>query len=157
MNRQNRQSGMTLIELMTGIAVLAAVVGVAMPAYNGHEEKMRMVEVQKDFGIMELRIQQYFMKNGEYPTSLTEIGMLKEDPWGNTYQYARMSDQQGNGSVRKKTGEVPVNRDFDLYSMGPDGDSESPLTATASVDDVVRADDGGYVGWGWEYCTKTSC
>ena len=41
---------------------------------------------------------------------------------------------------------VPVNSDFDLYSMGKDGASASPFTAKSSQDDIVRAFNGGYYG-----------
>jgi general secretion pathway protein G len=41
---------------------------------------------------------------------------------------------------------APVNADFDLYSMGKDGQSMVPFTAKASRDDIVRANNGGYVG-----------
>ena len=30
--------------------------------------------------------------------------------------------------------------------MGKDGDSKAPLTAQASRDDIIRANDGGYIG-----------
>jgi general secretion pathway protein G len=39
-----------------------------------------------------------------------------------------------------------VSTDFDLYSMGKDGKSVAPFTAQASQDDVVRANDGAFVG-----------
>jgi len=41
---------------------------------------------------------------------------------------------------------VPINSDFDLYSMGPDGQSVKPLTGGVSRDDIVRANDGAFVG-----------
>ncbi len=41
---------------------------------------------------------------------------------------------------------VPVNTDYDLYSMGKDGKSTSPFTAKASQDDIVRANNGGFLG-----------
>jgi general secretion pathway protein G len=41
---------------------------------------------------------------------------------------------------------VPINSDYDLYSEGKDGNSAPPLGAAQSLDDVVRANDGGYVG-----------
>jgi len=46
---------------------------------------------------------------------------------------------------------VPINSDFDLYSMGKDGRSVAPLTAKDSRDDIVRANDGGYVGLASEF------
>lgn len=41
---------------------------------------------------------------------------------------------------------VPINSDYDLYSMGKDGESVAPLTAAKSRDDIVRAANGTYVG-----------
>jgi general secretion pathway protein G len=41
---------------------------------------------------------------------------------------------------------VPINTDFDLYSMGRDGQSLAPLAAPTSRDDVVRAANGAFIG-----------
>ncbi len=46
---------------------------------------------------------------------------------------------------------VPINSDFDLYSMGKDRESVAPLTAKKSHDDVVRANDGAFVGLASEF------
>jgi general secretion pathway protein G len=48
--------------------------------------------------------------------------------------------------MRKDRNLVPINSDYDLYSMGPDGESMPPLTAARSRDDIVRANNGGFVG-----------
>jgi general secretion pathway protein G len=76
-----------------------------------------------------------------------------KDPWGNAYHYLRINggDAKGKGKMRKDHSMVPVNSDFDLYSMGPDGQSKPPFTAKASRDDIVRAGDGGYFGKASEY------
>ena len=81
------------------------------------------------------------------PDSLDEIGYgdLK-DPWGNPYQYLSFADTKGKGKMRKDRFLVPINSNFDLYSMGPDGESVSPLTAKASHDDIIWANDGAFVG-----------
>jgi general secretion pathway protein G len=55
----------------------------------------------------------------------------------------------GGGSAaqaRKDRFLVPINTDFDLYSMGKDGKSVPSLTAAASRDDVVRAANGAFIG-----------
>ena len=46
---------------------------------------------------------------------------------------------------------MPINSDFDLYSTGPDGASVAPLTAEPSRDDIVRANDGAFIGLASEY------
>ena len=159
MNKITRygQQGTTVVEMMGVVAILGAIITVAVPAMNGHEDRMRLVEVQKDFGVMELRIQRYLVEHGEYPESLEMIGLVKKDPWGNPYEYLRKSDNQGNGDARKKQGNVPINTDFDLYSTGPDGSSRSLLTSVDSRDDIVRAEDGSFTGWATDYCAKTAC
>lgn len=45
----------------------------------------------------------------------------------------------------------PLNSDFDLYSMGKDGNTAKPITAKISQDDIIRANDGGFVGLARRY------
>ena len=55
------------------------------------------------------------------------------------------------GKLRKDRFLVPVNSDYDLYSKGQDRKSSTPFTAKASQDDIVRANDGAYVGLASEF------
>ena len=73
-----------------------------------------------------------------------------EDPWGNPYQYLPIAGT-GKGGFRKDRFLVPINSDYDLYSMGADGASQAPLTAKTSQDDIVRANDGGFIGLASKY------
>jgi general secretion pathway protein G len=50
------------------------------------------------------------------------------------------------GTLRKDRNLVPINSDYDLYSLGPDGETRPPLTAGPSRDDIARAADGSFVG-----------
>ena len=52
----------------------------------------------------------------------------------------------GIGGARKDRFLVPINSDFDIYSMGRDGQTVAPLTAKKSHDDIIRASDGGFYG-----------
>jgi general secretion pathway protein G len=52
----------------------------------------------------------------------------------------------GIGGARKDRFLVPINSDFDIYSMGRDGQTIAPLTAPKSHDDIIRASDGGFYG-----------
>ena len=40
----------------------------------------------------------------------------------------------------------PINSDFDLYSMGKNGVSKTQISNKDSLDDVIRANNGGFVG-----------
>ncbi len=52
---------------------------------------------------------------------------------------------------RKDKNLVPVNNDFDLYSMGEDGKSVAPFAAKHSRDDIVRANNGNFIGLAEDY------
>ena len=88
------------------------------------------------------------------PVSLNDInrgGIL--DPWGRTYEYLNFAaaGPSWKGKARKEFGVVPLNTDYDLYSLGKDGNSATPLTASMSRDDVIRANNGGYIGLASDY------
>jgi general secretion pathway protein G len=55
-------------------------------------------------------------------------------------------DKSKKGKPRKDHQLHPINCDYDLYSMGKDGKTTAPLTAKISQDDIIRANNGGYVG-----------
>jgi general secretion pathway protein G len=55
-------------------------------------------------------------------------------------------DKSEKGKPRKDHQMHPINCDYDLYSVGKDGKSTAPLTAKVSQDDIIRANNGGYVG-----------
>ena len=100
-----------------------------------------------DIHTIGMAIQEYDVLNGQYPDTLadTDYGSTL-DPWGNPYQYLNFQDTKGKGQMRKDRFLVPINTFFDLYSMGKDGKSVAPLTAQQSRDDIIWANDGGYVG-----------
>ena len=52
----------------------------------------------------------------------------------------------GAGHIRRDRSLNPLNPDYDLYSLGKDGDSKMPITAAESQDDVIRALGGAYIG-----------
>ncbi len=52
----------------------------------------------------------------------------------------------GVGGARKDRFLVPINSDFDMYSMGKNLDSVASLNPPKSQDDVIRASDGGFYG-----------
>ncbi len=147
-----RARGFTFIELALGIAILGVLLGIGYPSYQQYVEKTRAQQAISDIRDIDARIQMYWLDNRAYPADLAEVGKdTMKDPWGKPYQYANLGDIKGKGKARKNKNLVPINSDFDLYSMGKDGASVSPLTAKASRDDIVRANDGRFVGLASDY------
>lgn len=139
--------GMTLIELLVGMAVLSVLSTLLLPYMVD-----RLGEVKVQRAIVELRllggeIEAHATELGALPRSLDELSRPTGlDPWGNAYQYLPSTDRSWRSKSRRDRFLVPINSDFDLYSSGPDGESPTPLTAKSSRDDIVRADDGAFYG-----------
>ena len=146
--------GFTLIEIMIVVAIIGTVSAIAVPNYLKYREKGKLALALSDIRIIEKTISIYAIDTGGLPDSFNDLSISNNiDPWGNPYQYLRIDggDVKGKGKMRKDHFMVPVNTDYDLYSMGKDGKSQSPFTAKASQDDVVRANNGGFVGLVSEY------
>jgi general secretion pathway protein G len=149
---RRRASGLTIVELMIGVAIVAVLVAVAFPAYSDYRLRQRVVQAITDLVVMDTVIKNYYFDNQAYPETLHDIGAgNKADPWGRPYVYVPLQDVKGLGDARKNRNLVPINSDFDLYSKGRDGKSRPPLGAQDSRDDVIRANDGRYFGLASDY------
>ena len=145
-NSYIKRSGFTLIELMMVIAIIGTLAAIATPNYLNFIDKVRVSTAISDIKTIEKDLFSYYIEFDEFPPDLAAVGMDNlTDPWGNPYQYLPVEGTP-KGKLRKDHFMVPVNTDFDLYSMGPDGKSVSPFTAKHSRDDIVRANDGAFVG-----------
>lgn len=141
--------GFTLVELLIVMAIMGLLAALAMPSLNEAVEQARVARAIGDIKAMGIEISQFELTEGRFPTTLAEVGRITLiDPWGNPYVYKQVT---GPGGARKDKFQVPVNDDFDLYSMGRDGKTTGPLTAKVSRDDVVRANSGGFVGLASNY------
>ena len=132
---------------MIVVAIIGTLAAIAIPYYSGYLEKVRTQAVIEELRQIDKQINIFFILNNRYPENLAQIGLGNLlDPWGNPYQYLDVTSVKGKGKCRKDHANNPVNLDFDLYSMGPDGKSSSPFTAKASRDDIVRANNGSFFG-----------
>lgn len=153
-SREFVRAGFTLVELLIAIAIIAMLVAIAVPSYSSYRDRVLVAQAKSDIRSLEIAIAQYYVDNRGFPDSLADIGKAAMlDPWNHPYQYLKLTplDHGLMGKVRKDKILVPINSDFDLYSMGKDGASASPLTAKASHDDIVRASDGRFVGLASDY------
>jgi len=146
-------AGFTLIEILIAIVIVSLLAAIAIPSYQDYVDKTNNVTAGSDITRIDMVIERFWQENNfRYPVSLNEAGIGNMlDPWGNAYQYLDFTNVRGNGSFRKDRNLVPINTDYDLYSMGKDGLSRTPLTANHSRDDIVRANNGDFVGLASDY------
>ncbi len=143
--------GITLLELLVAITIIGIIASFAYPSYREHIEEAEITTAVSDIISIEQDIEVFFTIAKRYPLNLSEINWKKEDPWGRPYAFLNFDTIKGKGAKRKDKRLVPINSDYDLYSAGPDGSTVPPLTAKPSRDDIVRANNGDFVGVAEDY------
>ncbi len=148
----DERSGFSLVEVMITMALVATLAAIATPLLMDYRDDALVAHAAIQVAALSLDIERYKEVNGGYPDTLAEAGVGGVlDPWGNAYRFKKIVGMNGNAGVRKDQFLVPLNSDFDLYSIGKDGLTAFPLSPPASHDDVIRANDGAYVGLAEDY------
>lgn len=144
--RFRAKHGFTLLETMMVVAIIGILATIAVPNYMNQREKARITVAINDIKRIADKLLESYDENRIFPGGLADVGLdgLK-DPWGNPYEYWPIKGDK-NQKVRKDGRQHPINTDFDLCSKGKDGKTNYPLTAQASQDDIIRANNGGYIG-----------
>lgn len=146
-----QQRGLTLVEVLIILAVVATLATIALLYYIDVTEQARVARAVADITIVGSDIDTFELTNDRLPNDLAEVGRASlRDPWGNPYVYLNFATTPV-GQRRKDHNLVPLNSTFDLYSKGKDGQSQPALTAADSRDDIVRANDGNYIGLASRY------
>ena len=142
--------GFTFVELIVVMGILAVLTSLALPAFSKIKDKAREVRAMEEIRGLEKAISAYTIdKGGALPANLAALLIpLPLDPWGHSYIYHQLGSPgvAPDGLPRIDIALVPLNDDYDLYSMGPDGATNRSTDDPSSYDDVVRTGDGGYVG-----------
>jgi general secretion pathway protein G len=126
-SRRDPQSGVTLIEMMVVLVIIALVAAMIVPNVIGRPDEARVTLAQTDIRSIASALELYRLDNRTYPTTTqglealanrpvappeppnwVEGGYLPEapvDPWGNPYLYRAPGDSGP----------------YDLISLGADG------------------------------------
>lgn len=143
--------GYTLLEITLVVTLIGLLSAIAIPTYRGYSERANETRTIADLGMISLDLYRWELNTGSFPPDLATAGLDgRRDPWSRPYAYLDIATAN-IGQVRKDKNLVPLNTDFDLYSVGEDGNSVAPLTAQASRDDIVRANNGDYIGPAEDY------
>lgn len=109
-----RPHGMTLVEIMIVVTIMASVAGVVGFFVFGALDRANIRTAQMEVQQLESMVENYYMTTtpNQLPDNLEQLTEgsaplteeVPDDPWGNDYVYQRHGD-----------------RDFEIYSPGPDG------------------------------------
>jgi general secretion pathway protein G len=146
-----RSKGMTLIELLIIVALITLLSAMAVPVVSGFVERGRIDRAIDDIRTASMKIYEWRSHNAEFPGTLAQADIeMPLDPWGRPYAYTNIATAQA-GEVRRDSELRRVNSDFDLYSVGPDGQTTMGFDGAKARDDIVRASNGGHIGLAEDY------
>ncbi len=153
--RKGSCQGFTLAELLLTILIVGTLAAIAVPAYTGYINKQRNATSKTDIANIESQIERFRALNGRPPNGFAEAGIAAQnDPWGRPYSYLRIAGlppADWQGLCRRDRSLNPLNADYDLYCNGRDGLTTKNINDAASWDDIIRANNGTYVGVASEY------
>lgn len=143
--------GFTLVELIIVAFIISTLAAIGYLGLQEFVYRGQISQAVADICRIEMRLQRHFAENVAFPPTLAEIGENNRlDPWGNPYEYWPITGDK-NQKVRKDKNLHPINTDFDLCSIGRDGNTNFALTAQASRDDIIRANNGKFIGLASKY------
>ena len=71
----NKNRGMTLIELMVVVAIVAILASVALPAWNSQVQKSRRADARNTLILVRVEQEKYRADNGSYASSMSALGL----------------------------------------------------------------------------------
>jgi general secretion pathway protein G len=171
---RRRQMGLTLVELLIVMAIIGILSAIAIPFYFGQVEKARVIKAIADLDNLQVEITNFELDHNRLPDTLEEVRSKDlNDPWGNAYRYLNFAtleedseEEEIPGQGKNKKGKAKgkkspteaedarrrelydefLNTDYDLYSCGNDGESAASMTEKQSEEDIVRGQEGNYIG-----------
>lgn len=146
---RNRR-GYTLVEMLAAMVIISVLGGFVVPKLKAVVLKAKIARAIGDIRAIQADLMAFEAQDQPLPPNLATIGRNLTDPWGYPYVYFPFPPDEARrvpDGARRDRFLVPLNSTFDLYSVGPDGSTAAPLTGPGA-DDIVRANDGGYIGPG---------
>lgn len=139
-----------MVELLATMVVISVLGGFGIPKIRAVVERARVARAIGDIRAIQADLMAFEAQDQPLPANLAAIGRALTDPWGYPYIYNPFppdSRPRVPAGARRDRFLVPLNSTFDLYSTGPDGSTVAPLHGPGA-DDILRANDGGYIGLG---------
>jgi type IV pilus assembly protein PilE len=74
MNVRHRRAGVTLIELLVSVAIVAILASIAIPGYQKHRQKVQRVDGKQCLTDIQQRMEGYYAHHHSYTADLSALG-----------------------------------------------------------------------------------
>ncbi|MDA3969927.1 MAG: type II secretion system major pseudopilin GspG [Desulfobulbaceae bacterium] len=127
----DNQAGFTLIEIMVVVVILSIMAAFVVPKIMDRPEQARLIKAQQDIRTLENALRLYKLDNLYYPSTDQSLQALIEEPdteplprkWAKDGYIDRLADDPwGTPYLYLQPG---VHGNFDIFSLGPDGQSDT--------------------------------
>lgn len=141
-------AGYTLLELIVAVVIVVTLAAISIPLYGKAVDNAKVVRAATEIRAIAADIRTWSITKGRLPENLVEAGIGDaRDPYGTPYQYLPIDGHPSSKAAARTDGAgEPINGDFDLYSAGSNRTSNHRINHRESLDDIVLAFDGGFVG-----------
>ncbi len=141
-----RKKSFTLIELLIVIAVIAILVGIALPRFRGMREEGLIAQAKGELRTLQTAVESYYIHNGSYPSTFPDdiegatpniIGTTAPtDPFNGTSDYGWATD-----------GASPVVY-YVIFSVGPAGNGAATINTSGVVSEGATGASCTYISNG---------
>ncbi|MBI1883517.1 MAG: type II secretion system protein GspG [Chlamydiae bacterium] len=128
-SRRFHKNAFTVIELLVVVMIIAVILGILLPVGKTAFEKMRIHEAQTDLAKLELALEGYQAKYGEYPNSYAASGFTELVPVSQLLEFMAFPGKRVISNIFYDPWNIPYyyaepglnHPDFvDMASAGPD-------------------------------------
>jgi len=123
--------GFTIIELLIVMAVIAILVGIAVPSFRAIQNQAWTAKAQGDIKVIKMACESYYIQHRAFPSAATyQTLLLSETP---PMLESNLYDPFGGATDMYKYALSPDAKFYVVYSVGPGGNGTATVANTGIV------------------------
>lgn len=136
--------GFTIIELLIVMAVIAVLIGIAIPSFRGMQTEAWKTQADGDLRVIKIALESYYKNNGSFPAVSGYMAELRTPP---SIIDADLKDPFNTAENYQYVLSSPSESYYVVYSKGVGAAGVMDITDTGST--AATAGDPIYVTNGW--------